>query len=520
MTAIDTAPAQPLSRVSRSRLISSSVYSTASQVLSLPIALVVNSFVVHRIGLDNYGIWATLTMILGYGSLLSLGINESLVKYVAEYMASGRRHEINALVSTSMVVYSVIGMAFVAVMALAANWILIHEFHAQPGNTELYEFYLAVVVGCAVSLALSVLNALVIGLQRADLVAKALLAYNLINAVASVIAVMAGLGFAGLALAWLISQFCGEIILWLIARHLFPELSLNPFLFRRSTLKQIARFSSKVQVTTLTLTLNDQVDRTLIGFALGPAMLGAYALASRAASALRKISFGVMSGVLAAGSDLSALDDATRLRRLYLRASRYIAIVDFGLMAATGGLAVPLVWAWLGDGFARTAVTLMIIVAGYAIWLPDQATSDLLYSINKPGIRMRADVAFLCIHLPISIVLIWRFGYFGTVVGTAVALSITRLYLYRAGSRALGVPSLELVRKSFLQPAVAALLALGAVAAVQISGIPLSLPALVGEIALFVAVYGGYIAAFALDRYDYDLLQSYLRPLVKRLLPA
>jgi peptidoglycan biosynthesis protein MviN/MurJ (putative lipid II flippase) len=129
---------------------------------------------------------------------------------------------------------------------------------------------------------------------------------------------------------------------------------------------------------------------------------------------------------------------------------------------------------------------------------------------------MRADLLFLGMHIPLSLLLIWRFGYFGTVVGTSLALSISRVYLYGAGARTLGVPVWELMRFSFIQPALGASLALAAAVIPQVAGAPPSLPMLLGEGALFAATYTTYVSIFAVDHYDRQLARSLLlRPFGK-----
>jgi O-antigen/teichoic acid export membrane protein len=291
---------------------------------------------------------------------------------------------------------------------------------------------------------------------------------------------------------------------------------LNPFLFRWSYLKRILRFSTKVQITNLTLVLNYQVDRTLIASVLGPTMLGFYALASRAASIIDGISHALMNGILPASSDLAALNQTARLQQLYFRASRYLAILDLGLCAGVGGLAIPLFHAWQGQGFNRSAITLMIILFGYALWLPSQATTEPLYGLERPEIRMRADIGFLMLHIPLSVVLLWRFGYFGTVVGTALALATTRIYVYVAGAHALGASVWDLLHRSFMHPAIAALIGLAVVVPLQLAGAPLSIPMLLVEGGLFCIAYMGYIGIFGLDPYDRDLVRAHIPSSVRQ----
>jgi O-antigen/teichoic acid export membrane protein len=512
----DRAPAGPTSKITGFRLVTNAATSTIAYAIYLPVSLLVSAYTVHRIGLTAFGVWATLTTIMGYGELFDLGVTAPLVKYVAENNVHGNHREVNALLGTAMVVYLAAGTVFVAGMLLAGGWILTHFFHVSAGDSTIYTLFVAVVVGFAVSIVFSVVQSLIVGLQRADLVSRLLLGYNLAGAVATVIVLKMGLGVNGLVLVWLgttLLQIAGNLI---VARRLFPALQLNPFLFSFFRLRQIMRFSTRIQLSSIAFAVNDQLDRTLIAYVLGPTLLASYALASRAAQSLRGISYSLASGLLPAAADISALGDSDRLRQLYLRATRYLAIADFGMCVCVAALARPLVNAWLGPGHDRVALTLIIILASYTIALPCHATSEALNGMGRPDIRLRADLTLLPVHLALGIILIWQFGYFGTLVGTALIYAGNRTYLYWAGARAVNVPPLELVRRSLLSPAIAALLALGVAVAIQAAGAPLTIPVLIGEVAVFALVYFGYLGLFSLDHYERQLLAEHVSPLLRR----
>jgi O-antigen/teichoic acid export membrane protein len=500
------------SQASRSRIVKNTIFSVAAYLLSLPLALFVNSFVVHHIGLEQFGIWAALTTIVGYGGVLDLGVSVPLIKYVAEYIALGQRDDVNGLLGTAVAFYLVVAGFFVVAMTLASGWILMHLFHTAAHGAAVRELYFTMVVGFAISLIFSVLVSLIAGMQRTDLLSNIILAFNIIGSIGNVFVVKMGLGVQGLTVVWISTTLCNVAINWFVAKHLFRDLSLNPLRFTFTRLKLIMRFSTRIQITNVMLLANDQVDRTLITYALGPRQLGYYQLAARATNAARGISFSLMAAVLPAASDLAAVGDSSRLRELYLRGTRYLAITDFALCIGALGLIQPFVRVvWLGAGYDRVVVTMVIILIGYAVWLPSQALENALMGVNRPEIRMRADIAYLLVHIPLSATLLWRFGYYGAVSGTAITLTSTRLYIYVAGARVLGTTIWNVSRTSLLQPAIGGLVTLGAVFALH--ALPGVSPGLMlgAEILVFLGVYLGYTAIFVLDAYDRGLIRSVLR---------
>lgn len=502
-------PLNQKSRTSRSRLISNAAFSAVAYIVYLPVTFWISRYVVHRIGLESFGIWAALTTMTGFSSMLDLGISTPLVKYAAEYLALGKEREVNRLLGTAMAVYGAISALFVLGMTLASGLILTHLFHVNPNDSAFRLLYLATVVAFAIDLVFNVLDSLLLALQRADVVAQLNLGFNLVSAAGTVLVLQLGLGVYGLALNWIVVTMAINLRNFVLAKRLFRPLVLNPFLFNFRQLRMVLAFSSRVQVTTVMLVLNNQVDRILIASVLGPAQLGYYQLASRAADSVRGMSLTLMQTVLAAASDLAALNQHDRLRQLYLRVTHYLAIVDFPLCFAVAALARPAVALWLGPGYDRVAATIVIVLTGYLSSMMIQPLDNTLNGTGRPGIRMRADVLFLMVHIPLSATLLWRFGYYGTVTGTALALISTRLYFFWWGTRALQIPWQQVARSGLMQPAIGAAFAAAGAIAVQASGVPTTVLTLIGEVVLFGAIYVGYIVTFGIDVYDREMVKSY-----------
>jgi O-antigen/teichoic acid export membrane protein len=494
--------------------VSNTSWSILSYAIYLPVNLLVARYMVEKLGVGGFGVWAALTTVMAFSSLLDLGVTSPVMKYVSEYNALGMAERVNTVVSTAMLFYLIVSVAFSIVMITAGGWVLVHLFHTQAQNQALREMYDAVIVGFAISLTFSVLQSLLTGLQRADVQANLGLVYNLAGAAGTVLVLALGLGLQGLAANWLAFVLIAIAGNWAAAKHYFPPLRLNPLLFRWTEMKRILSFSTKVQASTVALFMNNQVDRILITYALGPTILGFYQLAARAATSLTGFSSALSNAVLPASSELSTTDQWDRLKSLYIRATRYQAMMLFPLCAAMCGLAFPLIYVWLGPGFDRTSVTMILLAGSYAVWLPNGATVATLNGVGHPEVRMRADIILVLIHVPLAAFLIWRFGYYGTVAATSSLLVISRLYIFAAGGRYLRT-SLANIGSAVLHPAVGSLSAMGAVIAVQVIIKEETLLILAVECLIFCAVYLGYMVLWGFDPDDVSLLKM----VASRILP-
>jgi len=66
-------------------------------------------FIVHHLGLPTVGVWLLVNSFVGYMGTLNLGIGPSLTKYVAQFRVENSNEKLNQSISTSFVIFSVMG---------------------------------------------------------------------------------------------------------------------------------------------------------------------------------------------------------------------------------------------------------------------------------------------------------------------------------------------------------------------------------------------------------------------------
>mgnify|MGYP003339009902 CR=1 FL=1 len=65
---------------------------------------------VKGLGDDRYGIWVFVESIIKYLALFDLGVTAAVVKYVAKFNATEDRDEVNRIYSTSIAIFSSLGL--------------------------------------------------------------------------------------------------------------------------------------------------------------------------------------------------------------------------------------------------------------------------------------------------------------------------------------------------------------------------------------------------------------------------
>jgi O-antigen/teichoic acid export membrane protein len=185
-----------------------------------------------------------------------------------------------------------------------------------------------------------------------------------------------------------------------------------------------------------------------------------------------------------AASELHGLRDTARMRRLYLTTLKLNAVLMILLVALVGGLAVPILDAWLGSEFARNSAAILVVLAlGYGLAALAGVSGQLTDASGHPGWTAWFAVGSAVVNIVLSVTLVPRIGAIGAAYAILIAngggglvfLAITQWRLLRL--------SLTETLAQIVRPAAAGLL----VAA----GAYLSAPHLRGIFAVIVALVAG-----------------------------
>src|SRR5258708_4975874 len=93
------------------KTVRNSLYNLLAFTYPVILSLFTTPYIIHKIGAENYGIFALATSFVGFLAFLDFGISPALVRYVAEYNARDEQDKINRFFSTSVLFYGIIGIS-------------------------------------------------------------------------------------------------------------------------------------------------------------------------------------------------------------------------------------------------------------------------------------------------------------------------------------------------------------------------------------------------------------------------
>lgn len=429
--------------------------------------LLVTPIVIHSIGTPAFGVWSFIGAVTIYLSILDFGVGPSIVRFAAEARGRKADDDLNAVASTGLVVYGVIGLLTLPIgIALAfAVPALVGAPHGLVWDARITT--LLVVAALAIRFPLGLFNNLLVAQQRWDL-------QNLANFVATALyaALVAILmpRWGGLILLGVLTL--GTTVLRLVLplfwlRRELPGLQLARRYVSRARLRELVTFSSSNFLVHMAQKIVFSTDVIVVGIVLGSAPSGIYSVPAKLFALVFGIGTAVTSLMFPAFAELEGAGDLERQRRLLLGGLR--AGTALMLVLALPLLLIPdlLIRAWIGAGYGGSYSVMAILAGVLLVHQPIYVLTQFLIARGRQRSIALVSIAITAANLLLSFLLAWSWGLWGVALSTLVTdLVMLAWVVPRIAAPAAGTSSSALARAA-LRPLVPAL----AVAAVVLVGV-------------------------------------------------
>ncbi|MBZ5561335.1 MAG: oligosaccharide flippase family protein [Acidobacteriia bacterium] len=503
----------PQDKPVRAKIIRNVIFSGVRGLLVWPIPFLLIPFILGKLGTSGYGTWALCLTVINLTALADLGLGGTLTKFVAEYYSGKDFKALQRLLDTGLMLYTVVAALIVVVLWGSSPLILRALFADSPTpRQELLILWHRVVLVAGINILIPTFYSVVTGLQRMDL-SNGLLVISLVTSAGlSVLFLCLQWGLRGLADAYLMAALLTLFLYVWITRRLLPQVRWNPFAFDWPEVRRLFSFSLQMYTTQMAGLIQDQIEKLYLAWFVGIVPVGWYNMAGEAALKIRRIPELLMTPILAAASELHAKRDEVKLRELYYRAHKYLALTGVPLAMLVALISRPLVDLWLGHNLEVVALPLIVLLC---VNLLNLLTAPGFYimvgkGVPRPGV-LSCSVG-ISLNVVLSFWLIRQWGFQGAFIGTFVSALVSMGVFTYLFHRHTGYPYGRLIHEAYLKPVVCA-----ASLWLPISfTVPGGLPGWSG-LCLEAAGFGvAYLGALVLARFfdDFDLIQ------VERLVPV
>ncbi len=476
----------------QSSLFTNTAAQSARLVTGYAISFALAPFMLARLGLDAFGLWAVTGALATYAGLADFGVTRALIRFVALWDARDEPERIREGFALGLLVVTGLGVLSTG-LALALAPVAADALGVQRAG-EMRTLLLASALILTAQGYAQVLEAIPQGLRR-------MIAPN----VAAVVGNVLNGGFSAGALV-----LSGDLEVYAWANAIAAGLALLPALVAlvrvwgaprplrpsRVVVREVAGYGLKNQVLWIATLVNFQTDKVVIGALVGLRAAGAYEIASRVVGALRGVAVLTLSAMIPTFTAALARTGRSAVAAhysLYTRRSVSLAFPVFLLGCVSAPFLLP---AWLGEVPARAEAILIAASLANLVDLTTGTASSLALAEGRATLVAGNAVFGAVANIALTVALAPIFGLWGVLAGTLVALTGATLVFFVRFHRAYRIPSAVLSRAVLPPLALATALALPFALVAIVAGAADGRGAAAGALVAVTLLYGlGYWAA-------------------------
>jgi O-antigen/teichoic acid export membrane protein len=414
--------------------------------------------IVHSLGNTGYGLWTLVLSLTGYFGLLDLGIRSSLGRFVARHVAMKNEEMVNRTVSTALAMLGLGGLATLTLTAIVAHFFLGSfnvgaEFHSA-GKAAL----LLAGINVACVLPLGVFAAVLVGIERFDIISGITTVGALTRAASVVVLLRSGHGLLALAAVSFLVSMAEYTAMAIAAKRLYKPLRMRFSLVDRATFSELFGFSIYRFIWIAATQLIFYTDSVVIGAMLGAAAITTYAIAASLINYGRTVVSLLTDTFYPAATRMDAQKDIAGLRELLFHGTRIALLVACPLCLGYVFLGRQFISLWMGKEYASSAVLLAVLAIAQLSAMSQNVSALILAGMAKHRILAYIVFAEGVTNLVLSIILVRQIGVIGVAWGTVLPnLVCTAVIIPLYTTRLLGVPLGTYWKKAFAGPLLASI---------------------------------------------------------------
>ena len=399
----------------------------ATILLTNVVGLLLTPFIIRSLGDSEYGVYTTIGALVGTISLLDLGLNNTIIRFVAKYRAEKDKKGEENFLAITMLIYFVISIVVV----------ILGYFMYQYAD-DYFKKMSASEIGLAKNMILFVIFNVAIGLPGGSFSAICIAyeqfvfpkALNIIRYILRSITVALLLFFGAKALAIVILDTIFNIILLLIfIFYAFNKLKVKIKLhnFDWSYLKTIFNYSIWIFIYGIVAQFQWKVGHITLGKVSSTDILAVYAVGLMLGGYYGAFSSAITSVFLPRATQMTVANATPEmLTNEMIKIGRVSLIALFYILGAFLLYGLQFINLWVGESYKDSWVIALMIMLAYTIPLVQGFTGPLIEAQNKVAFKSIIYLIFLFLGTVFGYFLSLKYGGLGMITGTVIGWVIAQ----------------------------------------------------------------------------------------------
>jgi len=380
------------------------------------------SLLIDILDIQNYGIWITITTILGWISFFDIGLGHGLRNKLAESIAKKNDTLSRQYVSTTYITlaFGVVGLITIQLICMPfINWANVLNA-PQEMNDELSLLVSWVVFLVSIQFLFKLITSIMLAFQMPAFSSLIVTAGQLLAFLVIYFSTKVDLEFSMLQLGLIVSS--APLVIMFVASILvfkgkYKMYSPSLGHFRRDLIKPVLLLGMRFFSIQITAMLLFQSDTIIIAHVAGPESVTEFSIAFKYIGVINMIFTIISIPFWSATTDAYYRKDFEWIRKTINTLSKYWLLMVLGGILMT--IAAPFFYnLWLGDSLKVNPELMILIFIYYLFYLRWVMYGSIINGIGKIKLQFYVTLIEVIVHIPTALV----FGAFWGVNGVIVSM--------------------------------------------------------------------------------------------------
>ncbi len=419
-----------MEKVLARKTIKNSAYGFLSYVVPIFFTIFLTPLIINKLGIERYGLFVLVSVITTFFGLLTFGLSYGVAKVVSEYHGHKRSEGVGEVIGSTLLFLLVIGIiGFISSFLIGFFGL---NFLRVPFIEQAQARILFVLAGLAFifSCLSSVFTSAIASAHRLDLYTKVYLGGMIVLNVGMIGLLNLGYGVTSLVVMQLVTNIGLLVSYYLVLRKLLPEIPIR-IMYSKKYFLPYLKLNVYAYVHESAATLLFQLDKVLISTILGPAAVSYYNIAGTIGQKIQGTVGSLTSIFLPVSSSLLADNQHDRLKYIYRKTLRMVAIIGFTLMSVVLAFGKPILKYWVGPEFLEhSLIALYVLAVTYFILGIFTSFGHFMLGMGKVKQLARYTLFFLIMNVVFLVLWLPGYGITGAAYAYLASLAPMPLILY------------------------------------------------------------------------------------------
>lgn len=375
------------------------------------------------LGQSEYGLFSLSNSVIGYLSLLNLGLGSTIIRYIAKFRAENDKESVQNVLGFMLLVY-----AFLALMVVFAGWgiaqnvtyifekgLSVHEIN------EIQNLILIMTFNTALAFPLSVFTSVTIAYEKYVFRRLFDILLTIITPLANLLVLYLGYGSIGMALAATIIQL---LVSPINIVYCIKKLCLRPKFskIQKNLIIEMIGFSVYVFIGTLVDMLFWSTDKVILGMLAGSTAVAVYNIGGTFNNIVMNLSSSI-SGVLGPRVTGMAVNNAKpeQYTDLFIKVGRLQFIVVALIVSGFTVFGQCFIKMWAGEAYKNSYWVAVLTLFPLCIPLIQNTGLAILMAQNKHKFRSIVYLVIAIINAISTYMVVPYTGVLGAALCSCVA---------------------------------------------------------------------------------------------------